>query len=356
MWPKISIIWLNYNSSKIIPIILKSLESIINLDYPSDKLELIVVDNGSNDGSFEKIKEFLGKRNSIRKKIIKLNRNLGFTGGNNVGFMARDKESKYVLLLNNDALLFQNGLKTLVEYAEVNSNVACLQGIVLKYGTRLIDTAGGFIDEFLQSHILGQSREYPWILRKPVYITYVDGSCAFYRVESIARCIGNKLFIDEFFGYGDDNVLGLMMWNYGYKSVTIPEVVASHARSLTFGRESAFSAYLNERNRITLTLITNTRYKNVVLLYALNYMSRNFVASTLKVWPKSYARTRTRAVIDGIKLARKLRGRGIFIDVYKAPLIRIPLGYFKGFFTARRVVTKFFDNWDVRILDSLTVE
>jgi len=56
MWPKVSIIWLNYNSSKIMPIVLKSLESIISLDYPFDKLELIVVDNGSNDGSFERIK------------------------------------------------------------------------------------------------------------------------------------------------------------------------------------------------------------------------------------------------------------------------------------------------------------
>jgi len=63
-----------------------------------------------------------------------LNKNLGFAGGNNVGFMARDRESKYVLLLNNDAILFQEGLKMLVEYAENYSNVVGLQGVVLKYG------------------------------------------------------------------------------------------------------------------------------------------------------------------------------------------------------------------------------
>jgi GT2 family glycosyltransferase len=356
MWPKVSIIWLNHNSSNIMPIVLESLESIINLDYPSDKFELIVVDNGSNDGSFERIRYFLERRGNIRKKIIRLDRNLGFTGGNNVGFAARDKESRYVLLLNNDAVLFQESLKKLVEYAEIQNNVACLQGIVLKYGTKLIDTAGGFIDEFLQSHILGQSREYPWILRKPLYVTYADGSCVFYRIESILRCIGNKLFIDEFFGYGDDNVLGLMMWNYGYKSVAIPEVVAAHARNLTFGRKSAFLAYLNERNRIALTLITNTRYKSVVLLYALNYMLRNIATSTLKMWPESYASMRARALIDGIKLARKLRSRGIFIDIYKAPLIKIPLGYIEAFFAARRVASKYFDNWDVRILNYLIAE
>ena len=93
-WPKTSIIWLNHDSSRIMPIILESLESIVNLDYPSDRYELIVVDNGSTDGSFEKIKELL-ERKSLRKRIIKLNHNLGFAGGNNIGFKERRKASTY---------------------------------------------------------------------------------------------------------------------------------------------------------------------------------------------------------------------------------------------------------------------
>jgi len=54
-WPKVSIIWLNHNSMRIMSLVLQSLESIVNLDYPGDKFELIVVDNGSTDGSFETI-------------------------------------------------------------------------------------------------------------------------------------------------------------------------------------------------------------------------------------------------------------------------------------------------------------
>ena len=45
MWPKVSIIWLNYNSRRILDIVLRSLESIVGLDYPEDRYELIVVDN-----------------------------------------------------------------------------------------------------------------------------------------------------------------------------------------------------------------------------------------------------------------------------------------------------------------------
>jgi GT2 family glycosyltransferase len=106
---------------KILPLVLQSLESIASVDYSSDRFKLIVVDNGSTDGSFERIKKFLERRSDLRKKIIGLDKNLGFTGGNNVGFMARDRESKYVLLLNNDAVLLQHGLKTLVEYTEAEA-------------------------------------------------------------------------------------------------------------------------------------------------------------------------------------------------------------------------------------------
>ena len=354
VWPKVSIIWLNYNSSKILPIVLESLESVVGLDYPSDKYELIVVDNGSTDGSFERVKDFLDRRGSLKKRVIRLGRNLGFTGGNNIGFMARDKESKYVLLLNNDAIIFQGGLKTLVEYAENYSDVACLQGVVLKYGTRLIDTAGNYIDELLLLHVVGLNHEYPWLLRRAIYVTYVSGTSALYRIENILKSVGNRLFINEFFGYGDDHVLGLMMWNYGYKSVAIPEIIASHVGSLTFRKSirKTFPEYLLERNTITLSFITSTRYRSLVSLHAL----RNLAISLFKSGRRDYTYTRIRALIDGVRLAKKLKSKGVFIDLYKAPIIKIPLKDLWMFFTKRSIIIKYFEDWITKNLSFLTVE
>jgi len=354
-WPKVSIIWLNHNSMKILPLVLQSLESIASIDYPDDRFELIVVDNGSTDGSFEKIREFLERKSSLRRKIVKLNYNLGFAGGNNIGFIARDRESKYVLLLNNDAVLFQEGLRVLVEYAEKYSGVAGLQGVVLKYGSKLIDTAGDYVDELLQAHVLGSNQVYPWILRRPIYVTYVDGCCSLYRVESLLKCTGGKLFIDEFFGYGDDNVLGLMLWSCGCRLIAIPEIIASHARGLTFGRgrRSTISIYLGERNRVALTQITNTRYKHVLLLHAL----RNLITSTIpRTGFSNLAKTRARVIIDGVKLGRRLKNQGAFLDIYKAPLVKIPLRDLRVFFTARRLIKKYFENWAYKNLNLLTIE
>jgi len=346
MWPKVSIIWLNYNSSKFMPIVLRSLESVAELDYPPDKYELIVVDNGSTDGSYEKIKDFLEKKSNLRRKVIRLTGNLGFTGGNNVGFAARDEESKYVLLLNNDALLFQGGLKTLVEHAENNDHVAGLQGVVLRYGTRIIDTAGGYVDEMLHTYVLGSNEEFPWILRNPVYVSYTDGSCSLYRVEKILKCLGNRLFVEEFFSYGDDNVLGLMLWDYGYKLASIPEAVAEHVRGLTSGRLPFFSAYLCTRNRVTLACTTNTRYKSLVLLHVI----RNVVTSTR--FGTNLAQYLLRALVDGVRLGNKLKNKGLFIDIYKAPLIKIPPEKVAIYFTTKSTLKRYRDKWIIRNLTS----
>ncbi len=66
---------------RIIDVVFESLESIASLDYPGDKYELVVVDNGSTDGSFEAVRGLLEKKSGLKKKIVRLGKNLGFTGG-----------------------------------------------------------------------------------------------------------------------------------------------------------------------------------------------------------------------------------------------------------------------------------
>jgi len=56
MQPKVSIIWLNYNSARFLSLALNSLKSLFDLNY--DNYEIIIVDNASSDGSFEAIKKF----------------------------------------------------------------------------------------------------------------------------------------------------------------------------------------------------------------------------------------------------------------------------------------------------------
>jgi glycosyltransferase involved in cell wall biosynthesis len=57
VWPPLSIIWVDHNSMGIMNIVLRSLKSVLELEYPD--YEAIVVDNASSDGSFEKIRDLV---------------------------------------------------------------------------------------------------------------------------------------------------------------------------------------------------------------------------------------------------------------------------------------------------------
>jgi GT2 family glycosyltransferase len=115
--PRVSIIILTWNSYDVTRDCLASLEKI---DYPNR--EVVVVDNGSGDGSPDRLaKDFPLVR------FIRNERNLGFTGGNNVGIRdALGRRPDYLLLLNNDTLVARDFLGKMVELAETDPTIGIL--------------------------------------------------------------------------------------------------------------------------------------------------------------------------------------------------------------------------------------
>ena len=335
MKPMVSILWLNYNSKKHINLIKESLRRISDLDYPN--YELIIVDNGSTDGSYKIIKGYAEKLKIPQLKIIKLDKNLGFCGGNNIAFKARDPNSKYVVLLNNDAIPYPDSLRALVERMESDYSLGSAQGVILDYEHGYIDTAGYFIDELLLCHAYLHGLP-PSIVKKDRYITYADGSYSIYRVDAIKRVNNEeKMFMDEFFAYFDDSILGLQMWNKGYKIKMFPFIAGKHRRSTTFNVYKPLQLYLYIRNHIVLHNLSNSRYKGLINLLFI----RKYIVDMLKA--NSYGKSGyviAKALRDAYKLSKKLKQQGFFIDLYKAPIIKLdPLDAIKGLFL-RRILTE----------------
>lgn len=104
MEPFVSIITVNYNGKHLLQ---KFINSVISLNYPDNKFELIVVDNGSSDGSIEYLQASFPK-----VRLIKSKKNRGFGGGNNIGI--RKAKGTLLLLVNNDTFLEKNCLKEAV--------------------------------------------------------------------------------------------------------------------------------------------------------------------------------------------------------------------------------------------------
>jgi len=263
VWPKVSIIWVNYNSMRIRSVILESLDSIASLDYPNDRYELIVVDNNSSDGSDILIEEFLSRKSGLRWRIVRLDRNLGYAGGVNEGFKVRDRDSKYVVAMNNDAIPAQSSLKDFVEIMESYPKVGAAQGILLK-DRNTIDTAGDFTSEILTPHILLHGKPVELApLRKTFVVSYADGAYAIYKVEALKDAYRAELVYPVGgHTYFDDIIAGFLLWSVGWWSISTGRISGFHDRSSTYRRVRPFQLYLSVRSSLaTTSLAQNHRLK-----------------------------------------------------------------------------------------------
>jgi GT2 family glycosyltransferase len=253
---------------------------------------------------------------------------MGFTGGNNAAYATRDAESKYVALLNSDAIPQRESLEKLVESMEEDKTLGAVQGIILDEDGKLIDTAGSFLSEIFTPYPLLEGKQ-PSSLRKPVYITSADGAYSLYRVDAVNKTMGqtNRMFDDFIFACYDDYTLGLKLWNRGFKIKTLPVITAKHTRGASFGKVKPLLAYLYTRNWIILNEISNSRYKNLTRTLILKRLLAGFFSDILKIGKghgsEESSRIFIRAVVDGIRIGESRKQMKERIDLYKAPVLPI---------------------------------
>lgn len=119
----VSIIILNYNGKLFLE---ECFSSLYKIDFPKEKYEIIMVDNGSSDLS---VKFTKGNFPDIR--IIESKVNLGFAGGCNLG--VKESRGKYVVFLNNDTKVEKKWLEVLVKRIESNTKISAVNSKLLFY-------------------------------------------------------------------------------------------------------------------------------------------------------------------------------------------------------------------------------
>jgi GT2 family glycosyltransferase len=120
--PRVAVVILSWNG---LEDTLDCLSSLERVDY--DELSVIVVDNGSTDGTAEAV-----RREHPDAELIRSERNLGFSAGNNLGLeRALADGAEYVFLLNNDTLVDPGFLTTLVDEARRRPDAGALCPLVL---------------------------------------------------------------------------------------------------------------------------------------------------------------------------------------------------------------------------------
>lgn len=193
MKQELSIIIVTYNSEKHI---FDCLDSVYKYNDIGEALEVIIVDNQSNN--FSKTKEELKTRYGGRIIIIENNRNGGYGQGNNVGIRAAS--APIIMIMNPDVRLVEPIFRYAVDVFK-DSNV-------VQYGVRALDKDGRFGNSMGISEQINPIIRLPWhsICNKKGWFfqkyMYLIGACFFIRKSSFEE-IG--LFDERIFMYGEED-------------------------------------------------------------------------------------------------------------------------------------------------------
>jgi len=350
--PRVSIIILNWNGWKDT---IKCLESLYRIVYP--KYDVIVVDNGSEDCSIQKIKEYAEGKIRVDSKFFeynptnkpikvfetsedevkqgKFNRplydkydvdrrmilirnkdNYGFTGGNNVGikFALSVFNPEYVLILNNDTIIDKRFLSELVKVMEKNKKIGIAGPKVYYYeynGSSHILNFDG-IDISLWTFHRKRYR-----FRKPdmknnfldrVRITnIIMGCCMLVRPEVFVK---NGLFDETLFMYWDEVDFCLRSEGTGFMNMYVPFSKVWHKVGGSFKSKgpSILAVYYYSRNRI-LVYFKNTKRSKERTFFVLYTIFVNMPTYTIgyiiKYKKLELASTYLKGALDAIKLLRQ---------------------------------------------------
>ena len=219
---EITVIIPNYNGIKFIK---ECLEAVLHQDKDTAEYQVIVVDNGSKDGSPELI-----RHKFPQVKVIALPDNTGFCHAVNVGIRAAD--TPYVLLLNNDTKVDFYFIKGLYKAITDRPCAFSVSGKMLMWDRPdLVDDAGDRYCALGWAYARGKGRPALYY-EKPSEIFSSCGGAAIYR-KSILNQIG--LFDEAHFAYLEDLDIGYRARLYGYRNYYEPSAKVIHYGSATSG-------------------------------------------------------------------------------------------------------------------------
>lgn len=214
-------------------------ECIESIKRSSAKVSIIVVDNASENGDYERLKS--------REDCIAIlsEKNLGFAGGNNLGIdYALNNGYENIILLNNDTVIAVNMLEELLK--NLDEDVICSPCMYYYYEQDVVWYGGGHINKYTGRAIHNHmgSKEYG----EPGYYTFATGCCM-----AMSRGVIEKLghLEDSYFMYCEDAEYCLRAMRNGINIKYVPTARLWHKVSRsTGGGESALFIYYMTRNRL----------------------------------------------------------------------------------------------------------
>lgn len=241
----VSLIILNYNGKDLLE---DCLQSIDRMTFPRDRLEVILADNGSTDGSLDFVRDRFPW-----VTIHAYDENLGFSAGNNRA--VRQATGSYVGFLNNDTRVDPGWLEPLHDALRENPDAICAGARVLDFdGKRLLYQGGDFnicgfgylpgLNDPVERHPIGATRE----------TGFATGCAMLARREEFLATGG---FDEDYFAYYEDVDLGWRWQVLGYRVLYVPASIVYHEGGASFQHSSSDSKHLLWNRNVLYTMLKN---------------------------------------------------------------------------------------------------
>ena len=287
---KVTVVIPNYNGMKFIKTCLDSLRNQSYKDF-----ETLVVDNASEDGSYEYMKEHYPE-----VKLVRLDKNYGFSAAVNKGIDL--SETPYVILLNNDTEADENFVLELVNGIEKSDDIfSCSSRMISFHDRNVLDDAGDLYSLVGWGFQRGVGQKVS-AYKKDDEVFSACAGAAIYR-KKVFDEIGK--FDLKHFAYLEDLDVGYRAKIHGYKNMYCAKAIVYHVGSGTSGSKyNSFKVKLAARNNIYLI------YKNMPFLQlAINmpFLAVGFFVKYLFFKKIGFANDYKKGFIEGMQTMHRLK-------------------------------------------------
>lgn len=272
--PLVSVVVLNQNGLEYLE---KTISPLLNLKYQN--FELIVVDNGSTDGSVDFLK------NLERVTLLELEKNIGYSAGKNIGVETANGE--YVLLLDNDILISESlDFLKLINVCEGES--AFLQIPLVDSDKDKTSYYGIFFSLYgVNSHKMEVPIDLILNAKEKIYdIGGCTGGCMFFK-KSVWKDVGG-FDVSQFFNI-DDMDIGPRAWIFGYKEVLYTEYGFTH---IGIKRTESAEQYARRFKLLfsghARSMIKNYRIQNLVICFPMLCIFQTYKAINYSFKKRSF--------------------------------------------------------------------